>query len=487
MKTPVSNTYKIVFVAVFTGCIMLLAVVFISTYIFNKTRGIMYLDYLTERYTLFNKKCEDLIISKEFIESCEKCVANNRYMPELKYKLKTIGYGSDVKVTITDRLGNIKLSKNKDLHMRSFLRIIAKNVREGEIYKSTYKIRTYTSDLVYTSVNNNIIINLFIERPIWERVFPKYRFDGVISGKNVIMMSREGFVSELNKFDPSKNKEILADYVINSKKVGDVTVYSLVYAPKNFILLLVGILIVVIFGSLWSAILIKISMKTVKKEANTREELIRRNYIAEIRELTASINPHFMYNTLEMIKYLAITEPQKARKVIEKFTKILRYSISNTEMEITLDEDLLYLEDYISIQKERFQDKFSCELNISDEAKRQKVMKLALQPIIENSIKYGFKKKSTLSIKIEGKVKGDYLVLTVTDNGGGMEEVALNKLRENMKNGEVVGGHNGIHNIARRLELKYKGKSGIKIENYENGFKTTMHIRQSKEEECTEY
>ena len=96
-EQSINSIYKIVFIAVFTGCIMLLAVVFISTYIFNQTRSLMYLDYITEEYDKFNRQCENLIMEKEFVENCEKCISNKRYISEIKYKLKDIGiYGSEI-------------------------------------------------------------------------------------------------------------------------------------------------------------------------------------------------------------------------------------------------------------------------------------------------------------------------------------------------------------------------------------------------------
>ena len=202
---------------------------------------------------------------------------------------------------------------------------------------------------------------------------------------------------------------------------------------------------------------------------------------ANMRALQAQINPHFMYNTLEMIKYMIVQDGRAAGKIIEKFTKILRYSISSTEREILLAEDLNYIQDYIAIQEERFKERFKCSFKISEEAKNLKVMKLALQPIIENSIKYGFKKSMYLNVNIMGEKKENYLVLTVIDDGGGMEEEALEKLKEEIKESEVRGTHNGIHNIARRLELKYKGKSGLSIANTENGFCVTLYIKQEEE------
>ena len=492
-EQSINSIYKIVFIAVFTGCIMLLAVVFISTHIFNQTRSLMYLDYIAEEYGKFNKKCETLIMEKEFMKNCEKCISDKRYISEIKYKLKDLGtYGSEIKIILTDRKGNIKFAENdekSDLYICSFLKIVVDNAKRGEIpYHSIYKLRTYAADLVYTYIGeNDMVINLFVERPVWERLFPKYRFDGVITGRNqnVIMMSREGFVADnkLNKFEIDKNTEKLKDYVVNSKVLADgrTKIYSMIYAPKNEMILLVGILIVIVFGSLWSVIVIKISMNMARESARAREELLHRNYIAEIRELTAQINPHFMYNTLEMIKYMIVQDGRAAGKIIEKFTKILRYSISSTEREILLAEDLNYIQDSIAIQEERFKERFKCSFKISEEAKNLKVMKLALQPIIENSIKYGFKKSMYLNVNIMGEKKENYLVLTVIDDGGGMEEEALEKLKEEIKESEVRGTHNGINNIARRLELKYKGKSGLSIANTENGFCVTLYIKQEEE------
>lgn len=261
-EQSINSIYKIVFIAVFTGCIMLLAVVFISTHIFNQTRSLMYLDYIAEEYGKFNKKCETLIMEKEFMKNCEKCISDKRYISEIKYKLKDLGtYGSEIKIILTDRKGNIKFAENdekSDLYICSFLKIVVDNAKRGEIpYHSIYKLRTYAADLVYTYIGeNDMVINLFVERPVWERLFPKYRFDGVITGRNqnVIMMSREGFVADnkLNKFEIDKNTEKLKDYVVNSKVLADgrTKIYSMIYAPKNEMILLVGILIVIVFGSL---------------------------------------------------------------------------------------------------------------------------------------------------------------------------------------------------------------------------------------------
>jgi two-component system sensor histidine kinase YesM len=90
-------------------------------------------------------------------------------------------------------------------------------------------------------------------------------------------------------------------------------------------------------------------------DLNTRNtDLIRLNSMIEISNLQTQINPHFIYNTLDTIKYLIMSEPDKAAHLIEKFTHILRYSINNTKQDVILLEDMRYIEDYLYIQRTLF-------------------------------------------------------------------------------------------------------------------------------------
>ena len=115
-------------------------------------------------------------------------------------------------------------------------------------------------------------------------------------------------------------------------------------------------------------------------------DLVNINNRMEIQNLQAQINPHFIYNTLDNIRYLIIQDAKRADDLIERFTHILRYSIDNRKNRTMLSEDMEYIEDYLIIQKTRFGDRFQYTVEIGEECYPVVIPKLLLQPMIENSL-----------------------------------------------------------------------------------------------------
>ena len=199
---------------------------------------------------------------------------------------------------------------------------------------------------------------------------------------------------------------------------------------------------------------------------------------AEMRVLQAQINPHFIYNTLDNIRYLIPTDPQRAQQLIGRFIGILRYSINNTKHNVTVKDDLKYLQDYLVIQSTRFGANFSYEIDIDDACMEFIIPKLLLQPLLENSIKYGFQKKPCIHIRVRGWLGEDALYFTVEDNGGGVDETMLEQLRDILRSDEVNIEHNGLQNINRRIWLGYGGDSGLTIDSTEGeGFTVKLKLR----------
>ncbi|MCM3750367.1 histidine kinase, partial [Paenibacillus pasadenensis] len=127
--------------------------------------------------------------------------------------------------------------------------------------------------------------------------------------------------------------------------------------------------------------------------------LLKENTLAERKMLEAQFNPHFLYNTLEVIRASIAFDPALSNQLILRLTKILRYSIEEKTEEVTLRTDLRYLEEYLMINRIRFQD-FTYQLEIEDAALDLPIPKLFLLPIIENSLKYGFKHRHDLAIHL---------------------------------------------------------------------------------------
>lgn len=198
----------------------------------------------------------------------------------------------------------------------------------------------------------------------------------------------------------------------------------------------------------------------------------------EYRMLQNQINPHFIYNTLDNIRYLIPTDPQRAQQLIGRFIGILRYSINNTKHNVPVKDDLKYLQDYLVIQSTRFGANFSYEIDIDDACMEFIIPKLLLQPLLENSIKYGFQKKPCIHIRVRGWLEEDALYFTVEDNGGGVDETMLEQLRDILRSDEVNIEHNGLQNINRRIWLGYGGDSGLTIDSTEGeGFTVKLKLR----------
>lgn len=220
------------------------------------------------------------------------------------------------------------------------------------------------------------------------------------------------------------------------------------------------------------------------KELNDRNiELLKLNNTIEMSQLTAQINPHFLYNTLETIRNLVSYEGEKAEGLIIQLTKILRYSVDNMKKDVHLEEDMGYIEDYLEIQRCRFAERFVCTVSIGQECGACQIPKLLLQPIIENSIKYGFRQRMNLHVEIEGHLEGDMLLLLVADDGPGMEEEKAKELKASIHRRFMDSSSNGLHNIARRLYLQYGEESGLDIENREGvGMKVIIRVKQGWKE-----
>jgi len=203
---------------------------------------------------------------------------------------------------------------------------------------------------------------------------------------------------------------------------------------------------------------------------------------SQIRQLLAQFNPHFLFNSLETIRYLIVQEPKLATEFIVKITELLRYSINTTNQEITIKEEIKYTQNYLSILEVRFMDKLTYALVVDDNAMPFVVPKLIIQPLIENSIKYGLTKKGCLHIKINVFCKDRKLNIVVEDDGGGIEEDQLRSIRRILKQEKNSGDSFGIFNIHRRLYLKYGERASIKIRRKINSTIVKITIEENNNE-----
>jgi len=189
------------------------------------------------------------------------------------------------------------------------------------------------------------------------------------------------------------------------------------------------------------------------------QELKRKS---ELSSLQSQINPHFLYNTLDSIVWMA--EHEKHEDVIQmtsSLASLFRISISKGAMIIPVENEIKHAEHYLTIQEMRYKDKFSFKFEIDPDIYKYEILKLILQPIIENSIYHGIRHMvDEGEIIIRGFVKDDYLVFEVEDDGLGMNEDTIrNVLYEDADENGV-----GLHNVHERIRLMYGDEYGLSIE-----------------------
>lgn len=177
--------------------------------------------------------------------------------------------------------------------------------------------------------------------------------------------------------------------------------------------------------------------------------------------LQAQLNPHFLYNTLDSIKWMGVTNgvPQVAGMATD-LAALLRAGISGEKL-ITLEEELELINRYLEIQEMRFADSFTCEIEVEDRFQRCIVPKLVLQPIVENAIIHGVADMEYGYIKISAREDGGDMILTVSDNGKGIDEAVLALL--NSPGHQIPGGHLGLNNVDKIIKLYYGANYGTAV------------------------
>lgn len=414
----------------------------------------------------------------------------------------------------------------------------ARNLKEGEIYRAIYYDRGNYADSIFVKPIFEAgeiqgFLTLFLSGSEWNFYLSRSSFDGVITDlrQNVMYISKPGMADSNNKFYGTRHGiwESGGDrYWSVSKELPEysVVIYSLVHYPRNQTVS-IGLLVLFLVGICWYVVagwmsrtmaannaasigkLVK-EIRMIQKgdhkhriqlgtddefgevghqvnrmldniqtlnEGNT--ELLKLNSRIEMEQLTEQMNPHFLYNTLEIIRNLVIFDAPRAEELIVKLTEVLRYSVNTTRKEMALEEDMQFLDSYLEIQNCRFGDRFCCDIDIEPECSQCIVPKMLLQPLIENSIKYGFQKKMELNIQIRGYMDGRTLIISVVDDGLGMEPQKAKELERQLKEHDNSSASIGLCNLSRRLYLQYGEDSGIQIRNMEGiGFEVTVRIEQ---------
>lgn len=202
-------------------------------------------------------------------------------------------------------------------------------------------------------------------------------------------------------------------------------------------------------------------MKNVEKEKRLED--------ARLEVLKSQVNPHFLFNTLNMISCMAkIEEADMTDKMIISLSNLFRYNLRTVEQEVYLEQELEVVDDYIYIQQMRFDNRIQYRKRIQVDEKVVKIPSFTLQPIVENAFIHGLS-----SMEQGGKVELHVwmedmdLIVSIIDNGAGMSRERLEKVRQDLELGEDLTRGIGIGNISRRIHMLYEtGK--FEIDSKEN-------------------
>lgn len=230
--------------------------------------------------------------------------------------------------------------------------------------------------------------------------------------------------------------------------------------------------------------------QTFNDMASSIEELIQKVYSAQLMQkeaqlevLQQQINPHFLYNTFETMRGIALSEHnEKVADIVKNISEFMRYNMYGADGSTSLQMELQHVTNYIRIMDYRFDDKIRLTMEIPEQMRALSMPKFTLQPIVENAVLHGFtEKRADCEICISGQVQDGAARLRIVDNGCGIAADALEKINADLKEpfqpGQPRNGRVsiGIYNVNSRLKLNYGDKYGVRIFS-EVGVGTTAEI-----------
>ena len=200
---------------------------------------------------------------------------------------------------------------------------------------------------------------------------------------------------------------------------------------------------------------------------------------AELRALQSKINPHFLFNALNAISSSIRLNPDTARQLIFNLSRYLRYNIElKDDEQIDIKKELYQIKDYIAIEQARFGDKLTVIYDIDEEVNCC-IPSLLIQPLVENAIFHGLEaKESADMVVVSSAFEGSDLILTVTDDGAGMDARTLEMVRRRTLDGmrETESDSIGLANVHSRIRLNYGAGYGLTLDSVSN-IGTTVMLR----------
>ena len=223
-------------------------------------------------------------------------------------------------------------------------------------------------------------------------------------------------------------------------------------------------------------------INTICEECNNMNQRIRslvtaikdsekKKRAAEMGFMQSQMSPHFLYNTLFSIRCLVdMGEKEGAIGIIDAFTSILKYILSYKSEFVDVSQEIKFLEDYSVLQKYRYGEQFSLQIQCPPELYQKKVLRMILEPLVENSLFHGLDDEvDSIHVTVSFQIEENDMVITVTDDGVGFTDENFMKLSRRIRSGEQ-SNMIGMNNIRERLKMTFGKKYGLSIDtNYNDG------------------
>ena len=208
------------------------------------------------------------------------------------------------------------------------------------------------------------------------------------------------------------------------------------------------------------------------------QELAKENLLATVQILESQFNPHFLFNTLESIRYMIKFGPGEAEKMLVSLSRMLRYSIQNGKDVVTVKGEMDFISRYLQVMLYRYGDRLRYSIDLEEGSRGASIPRMTLQPIVENSIKYGFgEDRDCLEIRISTRIQKGVLSVIIADDGVGIRPELLEELKANLDQGQNQTDHIGIYNVHKRIRLVYGSRYGVGIDSkIEEGTVVTLRV-----------
>lgn len=445
------------------------------------------------------------------------------------YKTENTKYGMSDLITMSQAIYN--------LETREFIGVLVLNVNISFLTDSLKSYAFYGSGNTFLFGQNGAImgINLNIAEPNFSNVrdmnhliyrVPEGSYSGKSDGTNVFMVY---------KLVPYTDLSVV--HIVNKDRLLEPA-----YKIRNLCLTIVAVLIMLsIVAVYWTTISISLPlnklMKAMKKftkdefvvnyTASGNDEitvlgekfnemvgntkvLIDKIYVAEIKQKTLElnktnaelnvlqmqINPHFLYNTLDIIRWEAMYEAGgegKVSRMIEDFCRLMRMTIKKGEDMIPIQSELSHAETYIEVMNFRHREKIALTVEFTFDTNVYYIPKLTIQPLIENAIVHAFDDVvSQAKIYISGSIEDSDIVISIIDNGKGIEQDQLEELKQLLLGKGTLKESIALNNVNQRLKLHFGESYGLTVTS-EPGEGTTVLVRlpiwnevQGKQDEAVE-